>query len=152
MPKTKLESIFFTAMTAFMMVFIMTVYNTALATHQFTHMTLMITLKSMWIEYLIIFLLAYFVSGSIAKSLVFKVVQNKEKAIVVILTIQIFTVILQVAFASIIGVYQGFGFTTNFIPHYLFTYCKNFILALPVQLIVVGPIARFIFRSVRDLL
>ena len=40
MPKTKGESIFFTAITAWMMVYIMTLYNTVLATGSFTNSTL----------------------------------------------------------------------------------------------------------------
>ena len=66
----------------------------------------------------------------------------------IILTIQVFTVIWQVAFASIIGTFHGYGFTNNFIPNYLSTYCKNFVMALLLQLIIVGPFARFIFRSI----
>lgn len=62
--------------------------------------------------------------------------------------IQIFTVIWQVVFASVIGVYHGYGFTVDFPANYLVTYCKNFIMALPLQLIVVGPLARFIFRCI----
>ncbi|NLK76317.1 MAG: DUF2798 domain-containing protein [Clostridiales bacterium] len=53
----------------------------------------------------------------------------------------------QVGFASIIGVYHGYGFTTNFLPHYLLTYCRNFVMALPLQLLLVGPLARMIFRK-----
>jgi len=53
-----------------------------------------------------------------------------------------------VALASILGVYHGYGFTAQFIPDYLVTYCKNFIMALPVQLFIVGPTARFIFRNI----
>ena len=66
----------------------------------------------------------------------------------IILTIQVFTVIWQVVFASIIGTFHGYGFTNNFIPNYLSTYCKNFVMALLLQLIIVGPFARFIFRSI----
>ena len=51
-------------------------------------------------------------------------------------------------FASILGVYHGYGFTANFIPDYIVTYCKNFIMALPVQFIIVEPIVRWIFRIV----
>lgn len=39
------------------------------------------------------------------------------------------------------------GFTANFTPDYLMTYCKNFIMAFPLQLIFVGPLARLIFRT-----
>lgn len=150
MPKTKLESIFFTAITAWMMVYIMTLYNTVLAMGKFNNATFLIALKDMWIEYIIIALLAYFVSGQLAKKCAFRVMQHGDRPIFIIITIQTFTVIWQVAFASILGVYHGYGFTVNFIPDYIVTYCRNFIMALPVQLIIVGPIARLIFRTVRD--
>ena len=59
----------------------------------------------------------------------------------------IFTVVAQVALASILGVYHGYGFTSQFIPNYLTKDCKNFIMALPVQLFIAGPIAQLIFRK-----
>lgn len=148
MPKTKLESIFFTGITAWMMVYVMTLYNTVLSTGSFTNHTFLIALKGMWIEYIIIFVLAYFVSGHLAKYFAFRVVKPDDRPIFIIFAIQIFTVVFQVAFASIIGVFHGFGFTSNFIPDYLITYCRNFVMALPLQLFLVGPLARLIFRSV----
>ena len=148
MPRTKGESIFFTAITAWMMVYVMTLYNLVLATGSFTNITFFIALKEMWVEYIIIALLAYFVSGHLAKMCAFRVVQPGDRPIFIIFAIQIFTVIWQVTFASVLGVYHGYGFTVNFIPHYLMTYCKNFIMALPLQLIIVGPLARLIFRTV----
>ncbi len=148
MPRTKGESIFFTAITAWMMVYVMTLYNLVLATGSFTNITLLIALKEMWVEYIIIALLAYFVSGHLAKMCAFRVIQPGDRPIFIIFAIQIFTVIWQVTFASVLGVYHGYGFTVNFIPHYLMTYCKNFIMALPLQLIIVGPLARLIFRTV----
>lgn len=50
--------------------------------------------------------------------------------------------------SCICGTFHGYGFTDNFIPNYLSTYCKNFVMALPLQLIIVEPFARFIFRSI----
>lgn len=147
MPRTRGESIFFTAITAWMMVYVMTLYNTVLATGSFTNATFLIALKGMWIEYIIIALLAYFVSSHLAKMCAFRVVQPGDRPICIIFSIQIFTVIWQVAFASILGVYHGYGFTRNFIPDYLLTYCRNFIMAFPLQLIIVGPLARLIFRT-----
>lgn len=147
MPKTKPESIFFTAVTVWIMVYIMTLYNTALAMGRFTNATFLIALKGMWIEFILIFLCAYFISGHVAKFFAFRVVQPGDRPIVIILMIQVFTVVSQVALASILGVYHGYGFTSQFIPNYLTTYCKNFIMALPVQLFIAGPIARLIFRA-----
>lgn len=57
MPKTKFEAIVFTAITAWMMVYVMTLYNTVLATSSFTNSTFLIVLKSMWIEFVIIVLM-----------------------------------------------------------------------------------------------
>ena len=106
MPRTRGESIFFTAITAWMMVYVMTVYNTVLATGSFTNTTFLIALKGMWIEYIIIGLLAYFVSGHLSKMCAFRVVQPGDRPIFIIFAIQTFTVIWQVAFASVIGVYR----------------------------------------------
>lgn len=147
MPKTRGESIFFTAITAWMIVYVMTLYNTVLASKTFTNITFLIALKEMWNEYIIIALLAYFVSGSLAKICAFRVVQPGDRPIFIIFAIQTFTVIWQVAFASVLGVYHGYGFTQNFIPDYLMTYCKNFVMAYPLQLILVGLLARLIFRT-----
>lgn len=148
MPKTRFESIIFTAITAWLMVYVMTLYNSILAIGEFTNATFLTALKEMWIEYIIIFLCAYFISGHIAKYFAFRIVQPNDRPITIIFAIQIFTVVSQVALASILGVYHGYGFTNQFIPNYLATYCKNFIMALPVQLFIAGPIARFIFRSI----
>ena len=148
MPKTKVENIVFTAITAWIMVYIMTLYNSVLAMGCFTNASFLIALKGMWIEYIIIFLCAYFISSHIAKYFAFRVVKQDDRPIFIIFAIQIFTVVSQVALASILGVYHGYGFTNQFIPNYFSTYCKNFIMALPVQLFIAGPVARLIFRKV----
>lgn len=107
MPKTRGESIFFTSITAWMMVYVMTLYNTVLATGTFTNLTFFIALKNMWIEYIIIGLLAYFVSSHLAKMCAFRVVQPGDRPIFIIFAIQTFTVIWQVAFASVISVFHA---------------------------------------------
>jgi len=148
MPKTKFQSVVFTAITAWIMVYIMTLYNTVLASGSFTNETFLTALLGMWIEYVIIFLCAFFISSHAAKYFAFRVVKPGDRPIAIIFAIQIFTVVCQVALASILGVYHGYGFTSQFIPNYLVTYCKNFVMALPVQLFIAGPVARWIFRLV----
>lgn len=137
----------FTAVTAWIMVYIMTLYNTALAAQSFTNITFLSALKGMWVEYVLIFLCAFFISGKLAPKLAFRVMKQGDRPVFIIFAIQIFTVVFQVAFASIIGVYHGYGFTGNFIPDYLVTYCRNFVMALPVQLFIAGPAARCLFRK-----
>lgn len=99
-------------------------------------------------EYVIIFLCAFFISSPIAKFLAFRVVKPGDRPIFIIFAIQIFTAVCQVALASILGVYHGYGFTEQIIPNYLLTYCRNFIMALPVQLFIAGPAARWLFRHI----
>ena len=146
MPRTKLETVIFTAITAWIMVYIMTLYNTVLAMGSFTNATFLVALKGMWLEFVIIFLCAFFISGHVAKHFAFRVVKPTDRPIAIILAIQTFTVVSQVALASILGVWHGYGFDSQFIPNYLTTYCRNFVMALPVQLFIAGPIARKLFR------
>lgn len=148
MPKTTRESIFFTAITAWMMVYGMTLYNLVLSSGCFSNASFGLALREMWFEYFLIALCAYFISGPIAKKLAFRIVQPGDRPIAVILSIQVFTVVCQVALASVLGVWHGYGFTVQFIPDYILTCCRNFMLALPLQLLVVGPLARGIFRAV----
>lgn len=148
MPKTKFESFVFTFITAWMMVYVMTLYNIVLNTGSFTNFTFLIALKSMWIEFVIIFLCAYFLSSHVAKYFAFRVVKPGDRPIFIIFAIQIFTVVSQVALSSILGTYKGYGFTAQFLPDYLMTYCRNFVMALPLQLFLVGPLARLLFRKI----
>ena len=147
MPKTRLESIVFTAITAWMMVYLMTLYNIVLASDTFVNATFLTALKTMWVEFILIFLCAYFLSSHVAKHFAFQVVKPTDRPIAIIFAIQTFTVGSQVALASILGVYHGYGFTAQFVADYLMTYCRNFIMALPLQLFLVGPIARKLFRK-----
>ena len=55
------------------------------------------------IEYIIIFLCAYFISGHFAKQCAFHVVTFADRPTAIIFAIQTFTVVAQVALASIIG-------------------------------------------------
>lgn len=93
-------------------------------------------------------LCAYFISSPAAKKLAFRVVRPGDRPIAIILTIQVFTVVCQVALASILAVWHGWGFTVHFVPNYLLSYCRNFLMALPLQLLVAGPVARGLFRKI----
>lgn len=148
MPKTKGESVFFTALTAWLMVYGMTLYNLVLITGSFTNASFLLALREMWLEFGIIFLCAYFISSPIARRLAFRVVRPGDRSIAIILCMQVFTVVCQVALASILAVWHGNGFTVQFVPDYLSAYCRNFVMALPLQLLIAGPIARGVFRAV----
>lgn len=146
MPKTKFESVVFTAVTAWTMVYIMTLYNKVLDSGSFTNDTFRIALQAMWGEYVLSFLCAFFISSRVSKVFAFRIVQPGDRPIAVIFAIQVFTVVSQVALMSILGVFERFGVTNQFIPNYIYNYCLNFLMALPAQLLISGPIARALFR------
>ena len=101
MPKTRFQTVVFTLVTAWLMVYGMTLYNTVLGTGEFTNSTFLHALTGMWVEFVIIFLCACFIAGNVAKYLAFRVVQPGDRPIFIIFAIQIFTVIAQVFFARI---------------------------------------------------
>ena len=148
MPKTKLESVVFTAITAWTMVYIMILYNKAIDYGSFTNETFLLALKSMWGEYVLSFLCALFISSRVSKYFAFRIVKPGDRPILIIFAIQVFTVVSQVALMSILGVFERFGATNQFVPNYIYNYCLNFLMALPAQLFISGPIARAIFRRI----
>ena len=79
MPETRLEAVIFTLITAFMMVYCMTLYNMALA-GIFTNETFWLALRGMWREFVPITLCAYLIaSRSIRASERYRLlVQDKE--------------------------------------------------------------------------
>lgn len=68
MPKTKLENAFFTLITSGFMIFIMGVYNTAVHTGGLKYSTFVYAAYSFLPEWLIGFLLAFFIAGRAANS------------------------------------------------------------------------------------
>lgn len=147
MPKSKLEQFVFTIITAFLMVYGMTIYNTVLNTDTFENMTFLYALRSMWIEFVIVFLCAMFIVPPIAKKLAFKIVSPTDRPMLIILSIQTFTVITMVTIITAFVIILHNGFTNQLIPIYLKSYVVNFAMALPLQIFLVGPITRKIFRT-----
>ncbi len=116
MPQNKLEAVVFTATTALIMVYFATLYNTVLATGLFTNRTFLVAAQSMWLEYVLVFLCAHSISSPAAERFAFQVVRPGDRQIYVILAIQVFTVVFQVALASILGVWHEYGFTRQVLP------------------------------------
>lgn len=90
-------------------------------------------------------MLAFFVASPIAKKLAFRIVNPKEdNKMFVILSIQTFTVL--VGLMSIYALFTQHLINSNIVCNYLILYCKNFIMAYPLQIFFVGPLVRNIFR------
>ena len=76
----------------------------------------------------------------------FRVAKPTDRPIFIILCIQTFTVCTMVPLMSLLGTIESSGITSNLIFIWLQTICLNFIIAYPLQILVVGPFCRFVFR------
>jgi len=130
------------------MIFIMGVYNTALHGGGLHWSTFSSAIKSFPIEWIIGFLFVWFAVGRLASKLAFRVAQKGDRPIFITLCIQTFTVCFMVPFMSLVGTIESgiiSGFTNEFFLTWLETIFKNFIMAYPLQVFVVGPFCRTIF-------
>lgn len=144
MPTNKKEGLFFTTMMCGLMVIGMSIYNLSL--HQ------ALTLESFAIglipAFVFAFILDVFIVGVVAKKIAFSLPISKEKPIFLILTISTLMIIGMVTFMSAFGIVMN-GQTTQFVSVYGQTWLLNFIVALPYQLLIVGPISRFMLSQVQ---
>ena len=150
MPKTKFQNFIFTVMTALLMAYIMIVYSIATnSTTGLVNETFLIALKEFPMEGVIVFLLAYFIASPFAKKLAFRIVNPKEdNKMFVILSIQTFTVLIMVGLMSIYALFAQHLINSNVICNYIVLYCKNFIMAYPLQIFFVGPLVRNTFKLI----
>lgn len=150
MPKTKFQNLIFTLMTVILMAYSMIVYSVAINSPDgLINQTFLIALKEFPVESIIVFVLAYFVASPIAKKLAFRIVNPKEdNKMFIILSIQTFTVIVMVGLMSIYALFVQHLINSNIICNYIVLYCKNFIMAYPLQIFFVGPLVRNVFRII----
>ncbi|MBD9219859.1 MAG: hypothetical protein EGQ35_06050 [Clostridiales bacterium] len=93
MPKTKFQSIIFTAIMVFAMVYCMTVYNVSLKMGGLSYMAFYLAFKEMWLEYVVVYCLIFFIITNTAKRLTFRIIEpGSTQPIFMILAIQCFTV------------------------------------------------------------
>lgn len=140
MPRNKKESMIFTTIVCFCMVLGMSAYNLLLH-NQFSIQNLIIGFIP---GFIVAFIIDVVIVSGIAKKVAFSLPINKESKIQIIVSISSCMVLGMVTFMSMYGVIMQFGFTGNFAQMYISTFGKNVIAALPLQLIIVGPVCRYL--------
>lgn len=152
MPQNKRESFIYTIMMCFTMVLWMSMYNVSV------HMggVSMEALREAWmgfpLAYLAAMLCDWFLVSGPAKGFAFRFLVKPEsshlsKAIAVSCCMVIPMVILM----SLYGAFEVCISSGNFreIPMmWLLNIPKNFVMALPFQILIAGPVCRFVFRRV----
>lgn len=149
MGQTKLQKFIFTLMMCFCMVLGMTIYNMIL--NEGLHSNLLNNLlKEFWLGFIVALLLDIFIVGKLAKPIAFKIVKpNKEtKQIKIIFAISSCMVIGMVLFMSMFGAIIAAGFNINALKLYPLCIVRNFVVALPLNLLIVSPIVRFLFTKI----
>jgi len=146
MPKTKFLSFIFTLIMAFCMVYCMTAYNIALKMGALSYQVFSLAIKEMWIEYVIVFVLVYFVVTKNSLRLTFKTIDPKKaQPIMITLFIQSFTVLQMVPCVTLITTFLHNGFTKDWLTQWLTSIVLCFPMAFFLQIFFVGPFVRFVF-------
>lgn len=150
MPRTKFQNFIFTLITAAPMCYFMIVYNISLtAPEGLSNEAFYLALTEFPLEFLIVFLLAFFVAGHIAKYLAFRILTpGKDNPAFIILAIQTFTVCTMVALMTLYAAIAQGVQNSQVMVWYIKALCNNFVMAYPLQIFIVGPVARLVFRLI----
>ena len=136
MPRNKKEGIIFGVTMCFLMVCGMSTYNLALVGK--------LSFAKFAIGLIPGFIVAFFfdtvIIGPVAKKIAFKLPIDKNSKLQIILAISLLMVIGMVTFMSIFGLLMRPEMPQNIVS--AIGWGMNFIAALPLQLLIVGPISR----------
>lgn len=146
MPTNKKEGIIFTVIMCSLMVIGMSTYNL------FLHGNLNLSelLIGFIPGFIVAFILDVFIVGVVAKKIAFKLPINQNSKIQLIIAISTLMIIGMVTFMSMFGLIMNGQMSSLTISTYLGAWGTNFIMALPLQLIIVGPFSRYILGLIQN--
>jgi hypothetical protein len=151
MPQNKRESLIYTIMMCFTMVLWMSMYNVTLHMGHFG----IDVIREGWIgfpiAYIFAMLLDWFFVSKIAKGFAFKyLVKPDSSTLKKVIAVSCCMVVPMVFFMSLYGALEACvssGAWNSLLIIWLTNIPKNFIMALPFQLIIAGPVIRKLFRK-----
>ena len=151
MPRNKRESLIYTVLMCFTMVLWMSIYNVTL------HMGALnlTTIREAWIGFPIAYVFAmcmdWFAVSGPAKGFAFRFLVKPESPVLhKVIAVSCSMVVPMVIIMSLYGALEGCVKSGDFSPLpiiWLTNIPKNFVMALPFQLIVAGPLVRKVFRG-----
>ncbi|BCA87046.1 hypothetical protein EsVE80_25690 [Enterococcus saigonensis] len=147
MPQTKKESWLFTCTMCLLMVLGMTLYNITLH----GNLSLGTLVSGLPLAFGIALVLDVFVVAKPAKKIALKLPTNKEKMWQVGISISVCMILGMVSFMSIFGIVVESGWQHLNVGTYFHTWLLNFIMALPLQLLLVRPLALKVLNVNRTL-
>lgn len=151
MPQNKRESLIYTVMMCFFMVFWMGTYNVILQYGTFNLEVLIASWIGFPIAYVFAMICDWFIVSKLAKGVAFKfLVKPQDSMIKKIICISCCMAIPMVIIMSLYGAVEGAFHTGNWstiFMGWIINIPRNFIMAIPLQLLIAGPIVRKVFRS-----
>ena len=146
MPTNKRESMVFTIIMCAFMVFFMTLYNTARI-----HGVSSNLLATAWLGFPLAYAIAIigdlFIVAPTAKKIALKIVGYDAPLWKKKIAIPTCMVCGMVLIMSLFGAVMGVGLSFQTLIVWLYNIPSNFVVALPLQLLLAGPFVRFIFRK-----
>ena len=138
MPRNKKEGIIFGVTMCFLMVCGMSAYNLALVGKlSFTKFAI-----GLIPGFIVAFFFDTVIVGPIAKKLAFKLPIDRNNKLQTILAISLLMITGMVTFMSVFGLLMRPELPENIVHAYFTAWEMNFIAALPLQLLLIGPISR----------
>lgn len=152
MPQNKRESFIYTVIMCFTMVLWMSIYNVTLHTGTFNTQVI----KDAWLGFPIAYVFAacmdWFVVSGLAKGFAFKYLGKPDSSTLrKVISVSCSMVVPMVIIMSLYGAVEAsirMGDFSNVLFIWLTNIPKNFVMALPFQLIIAGPLVRKVFRSI----
>lgn len=152
MPQNKRESLIYTVMMCFTMVLWMSMYNVSLHMGSLS----LETIKERWVGFPLAYIVAmccdWFLVSGLAKGFAFRFLVKPESSTMrKVICVSCCMVVPMVILMSLYGALEV-SITSGDMTHvgviWLTNIPKNFVMALPFQLMIAGPLVRFVFRSV----
>lgn len=151
MPQNKRESLIFTVLMCFVMVLWMSMYNVALQFGTFNGEVVAAGWAGFPFAYIVGMCCDWFVASKISKFVAFRyLVKPQDKPLKKILCISGGMVVVMVILMSLYGACEGAFHSGNWsgVPlQWLINIPRNFIMALPFQFLIAGPLVRRVFRA-----
>ncbi len=148
MPKTKFQTIIFTLLMSFAMVYVMICYNIALAKGGMSNEIFLFAFRELLIMWPAAFLLEFFVVDKLSHLFAFRIVKHDDRPTFIILTISSIIVCMMCPMMSLIATLLFKSPGSELVAVWLQTTVINFPMAFFCQIFFVGPFIRLAFRSI----
>lgn len=147
MPVNKKESLVFSLMMCGFMVFFMSIYN-VVRIYGVTELLIQQVWMGFPLGFVVAFIADWFFVGPFAKKIAYRYLKQEDpiwKKVVLISTSMVTGMVLVM---SLYGAILGVGLSSKTLVVWLMNIPFNFIVALPLQIGLAGPIVRLVFRSI----